>query len=56
MLGLARLVQTNKYLNEYPIAGNAALRFEQIRPYFPGQSLHIVMPSLPRKADNVGKA
>jgi len=56
MLGLARLVQANKYLNKYPIAGIAALRFEQIRPYFPEQSRHIVMPPLPRKTDNVGIA
>jgi hypothetical protein len=36
MLGLARLVQANKDLNKYPIVGIAALRFEQIRPYFLG--------------------
>jgi hypothetical protein len=55
-LGLARLVQANKYLNNYPNAGITALRFEQIRPYFPEQSRHIVMPPLPRKTDNVGIA
>jgi hypothetical protein len=54
MSDLARLVQANKYLNKYPIAGIAADVLSKFGRISSGTSRHIVMPFHPRKADNVG--